>query len=485
MSKRPIPTEEEISKIQVRLPRVFGMEPVKYIVPLYIFMILALLFGLILVPGLANPGSHYRIESNVQGAAVYLDDKRLGSVPLDSFIPAGTHDLSIRSPFFKNHGEKINVALSPFGTLFGWGRQVIGSELRVIDLDAYLADRIQEFSRWSLAPADAKDYQVPAILAPLAHNLRGQSGDGSSVARALQAAIAHVGTPSMAKDWLEAWNIAFGTEKDQVRDGIIARSGILGDPLLGPQFPDTSKALGSQTAKIPPVSLTEATGLVLGNRSYSGFALGGDAFYIDNQEVDEALFSRFLEAHPEWGPEARNALLDQGLADKNYLLEYELKTSHGSQAMGELSLAASEAFLAWYQEALPESMKKQGYKARLPSRDLWLAVNDYLSAKAGKYFGSGPWLVQGQALETAYLQESGTLRHWHGGMFEYSSSSASLFESTSPEDSQARQRFPGFQNYLLGGSLSMDASVFKPEAKFALPRDWTSPVTGLRIWLVK
>lgn len=51
-----------------------------------------------------------RVESNVPGATVYVDDDELGSVPLDVVLPEGDHEVEVRAEGFRTERQTVRIS---------------------------------------------------------------------------------------------------------------------------------------------------------------------------------------------------------------------------------------------------------------------------------------------------------------------------------------------------------------------------------------
>src|SRR6516164_7081960 len=109
---------ESVEDIQVRLKPLFGVAPKHYLAVIYGIAILAILFSLLLLPGLVNPGTLVTVTSSPSGAAVTWHGRHWGTTPLTVFLPEGEGDLTVSKPGFQPVTKPFTSGGSLFLSLF-------------------------------------------------------------------------------------------------------------------------------------------------------------------------------------------------------------------------------------------------------------------------------------------------------------------------------------------------------------------------------
>ena len=94
-----IPYQDE-SEDKVRLKPVMGIRPGVYLTIIYSFILLLILFFLLVLPGLRNPGSVLIAKTMPEGAAVRVNDVYMGVSDSRIFLPDGTYTIEAVMPGF-------------------------------------------------------------------------------------------------------------------------------------------------------------------------------------------------------------------------------------------------------------------------------------------------------------------------------------------------------------------------------------------------
>jgi len=500
--KRHIPDEDEIKQTLVKLPEIFGRKPEQYIIHLYATGIALILFAVLVLPGLLVPGSHVRIDSTVPGAGVFSDDTRLGSTPYLGFLPAGHHHLVIRAPGLVSVEKDVDLPRHILGSLFVLGRTTIRFEQTMPDEDAYFSSVIKDFSRWSMvdrtffgSDRNKLNYPVPVVLAPAASAWKAthqqETVNANKLKTFLIAAAPHINNAAQAEDFSRAWLVLASTGVAGSSDADVADLldglGLRNDSTLAATFGNILPNLGTVKAsekKVAPAVATPVGNASFGGLAFIGFGTKPEVSYLAVKEIGEHLFGEFLDAHPEWNIEAYQKLKDAELVDEGYLSTFIHDKAVGQlpydKPVRDVSYYAAKAFCLWFTETkLPQDFRKKGYIADLPKYQLWLSADASASSNA-----RGPWLIPGQPLNAEYRAGPG-LSNIRGGLFEWSSDTAIMHETSRADVVLAVKRFPGWQRRVLGGAFTMEAKNFDPAAMYGEPATWCSPYTGFRIAIVK
>ncbi|MFW5800981.1 MAG: SUMF1/EgtB/PvdO family nonheme iron enzyme [Spirochaeta sp.] len=197
-------SKEQIEHIDpVRLPTFLGFPPVRYVPIVIGGMLLALVAGILLIPGLINYGSKVDFSSFPHGSAVYVDGEYIGATPVTSFIEAGVHEISIETPAHSPVQDSVQVGGRRIGSLFFPKRQQHFAELTLSDPQQFARDTVQEYAQWALTGDETNRYRHPLILAPAVHRLL--LADQPALAETILAeSLPSTSVPAAGADYLQA-----------------------------------------------------------------------------------------------------------------------------------------------------------------------------------------------------------------------------------------------------------------------------------------
>ncbi|HOV94503.1 MAG TPA: SUMF1/EgtB/PvdO family nonheme iron enzyme [Spirochaetales bacterium] len=122
--------------------------------------------------------------------------------------------------------------------------------------------------------------------------------------------------------------------------------------------------------------------------SFAPYSVQLPSFGLATTEVTNAQWLRFLQENPQWKPENRDALIAQGLADEDYLLNF--KGEANNLPVVQISWYAAQAYCNWLTKRAPA-----GYCVVLPDEAMWeiaarVGINSaHNSTATGK--GEGVW----------------------------------------------------------------------------------------------
>jgi len=121
--KRKELTEEELEKLTVKLKPLFGIEPGRYLTGLYIILLAAVLFLILVFPGIRKNGTLYDINSYPADASVYVDGVRVGATPCRVFMKKGERTVVLTTPYHETHTETLKVKGRILASRFSPGRE--------------------------------------------------------------------------------------------------------------------------------------------------------------------------------------------------------------------------------------------------------------------------------------------------------------------------------------------------------------------------
>ncbi len=151
---------EEVS--DVKLKPIFGIQPGLYLTVLYAFLLLAVLFSILVLPGLRRYGSNIEFISQPKGVAVFVDGVYLDSTPFTRFVPAGKHTLRFEKPYFESQqDEEFQVPGKIFGTLLFNRAETYQVNMDISQAEEYLNWRFGQVANWSLVGSFYDHYPYP------------------------------------------------------------------------------------------------------------------------------------------------------------------------------------------------------------------------------------------------------------------------------------------------------------------------------------
>ena len=150
---------EEVS--DVKLKPIFGIQPGLYLTILYALILLAILFSILILPGIRKYGSNMHFVSQPKGVAVFVDGVYLDSTPFTRFVPAGKHTVRFEKPYFDTESEEIQVPGKIFGTLLFNRAETHMVNMDMAKPEEYLNWRFGQISNWSLVGSFYDHYPYP------------------------------------------------------------------------------------------------------------------------------------------------------------------------------------------------------------------------------------------------------------------------------------------------------------------------------------
>lgn len=143
--------------------------PIIYVPVLFTSALVWLICALFISPGMRHYGSLVRIDSQPQGAAVYVGEKLAGSTPFKAFIPAGEHIIRLEKPYFESIEIPAKIKGRLFFSLFFPKRQSFKQTLQLSDLHGWLAQSYYEASSWYGIGVDKVHGRKPVITEMTSH----------------------------------------------------------------------------------------------------------------------------------------------------------------------------------------------------------------------------------------------------------------------------------------------------------------------------
>jgi formylglycine-generating enzyme required for sulfatase activity len=510
-------TPENIEDVHVRLKPLFGIAPTTYVPVIYGILILAVVFLLLLLPGILNPGTRYTIISTPSHAAISVDGAMISATPDEVFVAEGMREIVISRPGFESSRQTLDVGGRLFGSLFVPRRETLRVNLVPGDLSGMISSAAAEFATWSLLGEASGQRQFPPLARELARNLAA-SGNADDYAAFAQGALRHIDSEAQLADLLsgafmsrggavspaslasvlqEAAAVTVSTPGLAVQlDAFLtgARDGIIADSAWAEA---ARRAYAGSVDAQPPVLPATAAGAT---RDYDGVRFirvppgsgrvggssraenGGDlpmsvdlpSLLVSQTEVTVADYARFVAARPEWALSSRDQLVRDGLVDDDYLRDWEAGTPGETLPVRYVSAHAAAAYASWFSERIAAS----GLTARLPTEAEWTYAAALDSPFTGVFAeldreGPEPVAQSGRGNLGAY----GML----GNVWEWTTAPFARYERLYPDgaplDSDLR--------VVLGGGWATPPADFTADDRGAMPADWCSPAVGFRLILAE
>lgn len=374
MPKKGAPQEASEEDLVVTLRPLFGFSPERYLPVLFAGIILILLFLLLFLPGIVNPGSRLTLVSRPSGASVYLDGTRIGATPVTRFVPQGEHELRVVKPYHAAVEEPLSIPGRLFGSLFLPRKVEHHVSLSLEDGPALVNDAARRFSGWALAGDQQGQYQFPPLLSEAVTTLYdgspGVSAAASHARELLDRSAGDIVSPATLKDYTRAFLLQssrasvpgpFGLARAlqeaarafEERPGLpFALSAALPESLsrqfvnnswydrFSEEYVTTYLPYTFESGAPGPLEEERIGGYdfvrIPGGSFVQGLARSDNPlieppayqppvlrrvpeFLMLDREVTRRLFLEFLTDRPEWTREERARLVEEGLAGPEYL----------------------------------------------------------------------------------------------------------------------------------------------------------------------
>ncbi|TVQ25301.1 MAG: PEGA domain-containing protein [Spirochaetaceae bacterium] len=527
---------EEVSP--VTLKPVFGIEPGKWLTVILVAAICVVLSVLLVLPGIINRHVVYQFESTPPSATVHLNGQRIGATPLSYAVPAGSHTVTVVRPHFAPEQREIEAGGRIVGSLFASERQELSFTLRPASesdpASRLMEDAALDFSRWAALGAERADRPVPAILVPAVRDLQAMEVSDAAIQEFLLARIEDVTYAPVLDDLTQALVLTGDgiepprmTESDEIvsffeqfevvshtwlrwlvrifpssatetiRDSRAYQTELEVDRDLehgyGEAVVDTGREAGSTPPRrlggtdfrsVPSGELLQGFGAALGvdDRTPTRRRTDVASFLIATAPVSVNEFQTFIEAHPEWAPEARDELVSAGLVDTGYLADFN--TQPGTVPVTGVSWHAARAYAAWFNETHREAIASlgSGFEARLPNENewAWAAILDrhaYDVASGAFSRSSGPATLDGTRTGRLGLEDMlGNVWEWMNDPW-YRASSTLRIEGSRVDAGLG----PSFPRVVRGGSWANPRAAVGTESRGGQEAHWATPFLGFRL----
>ncbi|MDR2048486.1 MAG: SUMF1/EgtB/PvdO family nonheme iron enzyme [Treponema sp.] len=399
---------EILPEDRVKLPVVLGIKPGYYLAVLYGCIILAVLFALLVYPGLSKPGVIAVVSSEPSGAAIRVDGVTLGSSPCEVFLPKGKRIVEMVLPGFESHVVRIEAGGRIFASNFFPKKIPVKGTLTTADPAGAFAAEAADYVRWSFTGEPAEVNQIPLSLSEGAYRTGPAAVDRErkqDMDEVLKSALRFASTRAAARDLLRAKFLvgASGLSPSpftliaSIQEAAASVAAAPEEPvrvwLAGLGYGNAGQAdetNAGQTAirtsgENPPLSTLTLNGQEFipvrgGIIEKNGAGFSVPSMFIAGTEVSSASWDAFVAENPEWSADNREALIAGGLVSRDYLLPID-HSAYPRPAVPGVSWYAARAYCRWLSGKLPAALS--GWEAKLPAESEWRYAALYFEGRAG------------------------------------------------------------------------------------------------------
>ena len=374
--------------MDVKLKNFLGMKPGKYLFILYSILLAAILFFLLVYPGLKNSGSVVVFSSDPELTSVWSGTTYVGATPCKAFFPKGSYTIAFKKNGFEVKEVSIQVKGRIFFSRFIPKKLKVNAQLELTQPDAIIQNAYTEFATYGLINSFSERYQPQPVLTEAVKDLA-KYQDKAKVEAFLLEALKNAYNDYLLKDFINAYALLKdGKLPAQDGNALAAAAARLlsgrGDALCHicacPGKIGEAAAQGAGTkqpalaAKVSPkagdltvlgMHLTEvpAGTYILGHQGQNGAFNEADPspytkeitrVYISEQITIEQ-FEQFVKENPQWEIKPEYSLQS---ADKVHV--------------SNVSWSAAQAYCQYLTDRLPADLKAK-YSFRLPTEYEWEA----------------------------------------------------------------------------------------------------------------
>ncbi len=423
----------ETSNINVKLKPIFNVKPGVYIPIIYSLILLTILLSLTVIPGIIKNGSYVTITSTPTNASVYIDDIRVGSTPIKSFVIKGNKKIELKKNNFSVVSKEVKISGNIFFSLFKPKNELIHFSLTSDSGDIILKNGYNDAAKWSLINSDdiSRRYRIPNIISsPVSTYYSATNFNKDILSDFLTSSIKLVTNEFILSDYLRALAI-FSSDKKLPSISTIRNSSNFINSLLSEQAHIPlllyNKILVNRESDInseyykklselhrikinknaisfeEPIRDIKINNLTFKNVPKSQITpidvnfihhIENKSFYISEYMISKESYFEFVEENQDWSIENFKNLLTEGLVD-NYYLDFPGSEDY----ITNISYYAAQAWCEWANNKydIPD-----GYKLTLPSENMWFSATLY---GVVKNIDAWQWTNQGFFLYDHFLTD--------------------------------------------------------------------------------
>ena len=532
-NKKEIPEED----IVVKLKPLMGIKPGVYLTFLYAAVVLFILFILLVLPGLKNPGTLFKFETAPGNALVFVDGVYRGSTPCAVFVGKGTREMEIKKDFFSPKKMNVEVKGRIFFSLPFPVKRTINERLTLTDPDGFLAKRYRDIGGYALMRDFFDGYQYPNLIQRTVGEFQaGTGGNEKELYDFLYAMRFQFGNKPIVQDLAAAMRAlsavykgmesdygtlkAFYSDKSySIKNLSLAyikallekdrKEALLKDTILSEDY---QKAVGAITEKKSVISPEDGKTVRISGINFKSIPSGTytagnfgnadasalltdryliafphieqvDGFYMMSSEVTVGEYERFLKDNPGWQKDSLEELKSKGFITDDYLFNYS--TDDRSIPVSYVSWYAAQAFCKWMTDNLPENYRGK-YEVKLPSEAQWEYAAELNSrAAAKKVFKAenqdGPQAVRFDRQGALGLYDLlGNVWEWNSNYYLPADTVFGRFGFPDQDN-----LFTGNERAVRGGSWANNADEISVTTRGSQNPSWCTPFLGFRAVMAK
>jgi hypothetical protein len=382
--------QAEITEDQVKLQPIKGIRPGVYLTVLYSAIIILILFLLLFLPGIRNPGSVLVVKTDPQGAAIRVDGAYMGTASDKIFVPKGQRTITAAAAGFESQDAVHKIPGRVFASLFFPRRYEVSFTLKTGDPAAAFALAAEDYAAWTFAPEPTSTWQIPLSLSDGAYRT-GPFGDPAAQ-DILKASSRFAVTKAALRDLVRAKMLLDNgggspspvTLAGSASDILVFLSENSGSArwladLLPPESAKIIKE--SDWYKNEPAakpndlwhyaghgysfSLNLPTPYTIAALTFRLIPIANNLgdYMISDNPVPRTLYETFLNENPQWKDEQTG------------IFPAEL---YAGTEISEVSWFAAEAFCRWLTKRLPDSVSARA-EIRLPTEAEWEYASTIIS----------------------------------------------------------------------------------------------------------
>jgi len=527
--KKTRPAEQPVDDT-VKLGPLFGYGPHQYLPLFYLGVILLLVFGVLVLPGILRYGSLVSFETDPRGAEVYLNGTRRGSTPLELFVPAGEYRVEYRMPGVEPELTELDVSGRVFGSLLFPRRRLSYSHLTLEDaqLNLTLSSAVREYAAWAAVGQSSRQHGFPPVLFEGMDVLMTAAPVPASPARMnagrelLTGSVAHTVDPALLRDYVRAAGAFHNAGPAVGPGGLVATVRffahlhnnsealpvLLSEALPRPEAEQlnsdpafrsfverkttamvalsyeelpTELPGGSRTLLDTPFARVPAGRVPLG-QSRQGrepsllqlpWSQDVPSFEIMEHAVTREQYAAFLAENPMWRPDNIEELIEAGYVTQDYLQDWSEDMSP-ALPVTFVSYYAAAAYSEWFHNRLSDAVP--GLRVRLPreAEFEWATLLDGSDLFPGNFRerpNAGPRpAAEGEQGNLGLYHMQGNVWEWQ---HDYFSPGAYLMGDAVESG--------GVERVVRGGSWVNSSSEVEPSTRGAQHPTWSSPFLGFRL----
>lgn len=393
----------DASHINVKLKPIFGIEPEKYILPIYGAILFIIIFALLVLPGILKYGTYITFTSTPIGASIYIDDKRVGSTPDTVFVHGGSREIKLVKENFTTTTEEVNVKGRVFFSLLFKKKSNLHFKLDSTYSDDILSNGYNELSKWSLNPKQNIRFKTPAYLSTsVIEYLNSSNPDISKLEEFLSSSRKLITREEILSDFLRALAVKNSQSKaftisslkeslididDYLKESpnleLFIYSRILNEDSSNKRYDELIK----RSKKLIDSSVTSYESSIsnrrVNNYTYKYIPKGRftplastnfiheireDSFYISDRMVTREDWDAFVKDNPKWSRDNIDSLMEENLVDREYL------ESDREEYITNISYYGAIEWIKW---ANNRYNIPRGFSLALPTESQWLSAQNY------------------------------------------------------------------------------------------------------------